>query len=347
MRGKRGTLEAHRCKNGIESRHFKEELQELLDGRLDLEARLEVEKHLQSCEECRRELEALRWTKRFSQQQYAAEAVPAKLEQNILPALNLEDRRSGRGTVFPWSWWPQPRAILAYGLLLFVAIALVLSYFILRVPSEKSPELASQPKVSITPETSKSESTSKPELASPPALSSKPLMSAKPKLPSKPKLFTKPKLVAKPALPSQVARDYRNYKGEKLRLMLETEDVREMEEFFSEAGIPFRTRVFDLEMMDYRLVGGRVHQLINRQSALFVYRGKDNKILVCQMYPGQVTKLPAGAVRRENKGIQFYIYRVNGMTVAFWQEGAVTCVLTSDIDPEEVIQVAFAKAVKI
>ncbi len=207
---------------GIESRHFKEELQELLDGRLDLEARLEVEKHLQSCEECRRELEALRWTKRFSQQQYAAEAVPAKLEENILAALNLEDRRSGRGTVFPWSWWPQPRAILAYGLLLFVAIALVLSYFILRVPSEKSPELASQPKVSITPETSKSESTSKPELASPPALSSKPLMSAKPKLPSKPKLFTKPKLVAKPALPSQVARDYRNYKGEKLRLMLET-----------------------------------------------------------------------------------------------------------------------------
>ena len=129
--------------------------------------------------------------------------------------------------------------------------------------------------------------------------------------------------------------------------MLETEDVREMEEFFSEAGIPFKTRVFDLEMMDYRLVGGRVHQLLHRQSALFVYRGKGNKIVVCQMYPGQVTKLPAGAVRRENKGIQFYIYRVNGMTVAFWQEGAVSCVLTSDIDPEEVAQLAFAKAVKI
>ncbi|MGH9956186.1 MAG: hypothetical protein ACREBC_03525 [Pyrinomonadaceae bacterium] len=185
------------------------------------------------------------------------------------------------------------------------------------------------------------ESTSKPESASTPALSSKPLSAAKPKL------FTKPKLVAKPALPSQVARDYRNYKSEKLRLMLETEDVREMEEFFSEAGIPFRTRVFDLEMMGYRLVGGRVHQLINSQSALFVYRGKGNRIVVCQMYTGQATKLPSGAVRRANKGIQFYIYRMNGLTVAFWQEGTVTCVLTSDIDSEEVIQLAFAKAMKI
>ena len=54
-----------------------------------------------------------------------------------------------------------------------------------------------------------------------------------------------------------------------------------------------------------------------------------------------------GATLRENKGIRFYIYRVNGLTAAFWQEGAVTCVLTSDIASEEVIQLAFAKAVKV
>jgi len=39
-----------------DSRHYKEEMQELLDSRLSPEARLEVEKHLESCEECRREL---------------------------------------------------------------------------------------------------------------------------------------------------------------------------------------------------------------------------------------------------------------------------------------------------
>jgi hypothetical protein len=129
--------------------------------------------------------------------------------------------------------------------------------------------------------------------------------------------------------------------------MLKTEDVKEMEKFFSEEGIPFKTRVFDLGMMNYRLLGGRTHKLITRKSAFFVYRGKGDDILICQMYPGRVTELPAGAVQRENKGIRFYVYRVKGLTLTFWQEGAVTCVLTSDIDPEELLQLAFAKAVKV
>jgi hypothetical protein len=101
-------------------------------------------------------------------------------------------------------------------------------------------------------------------------------------------------------------------------------------------------------MMNYHLVGGRIHQLIGRQSALFVYRGKDRRLLICQMYPGQVTELPpASATLRENKGIRFHIYRADGLTAVFWQEGAVTCVLASDGDPEEVIQLAFVKAMKI
>ena len=337
-----------------EAQHFKEEIQELLDNRLDPEARLEVEKHLELCEECRTELEALRWTKQFSRQQYAAEAAPAKLEEDILAALNLDDRRSGSRSVNLWSWWPQQRAMLAYGFLLCVAIALVLSYFILREPLRKSPELVSQPQMPVKPElSSPTKPLPEPE-PSPQRLPTKPKLSpklksdAKPKLAAKPKLPTRPVLPTKPEFPAEVAQDYRSYKAEKLPLILQTEDVREMEKFFSEAGITFQTRVFDLGMMNYRLVGGRVHQLINRQSALFVYRGEDNKILVCQMYPGQVTELlPAGAVRRENKGIEFYIYRINGLTVVFWQEGTVICVLSSDINPEEVVQLAFAKAVKI
>ena len=310
---------------GIETRHFKEEIQELLDDRLNFEERLEVEKHLQSCEECRRELEALSWTKQFSRQQYAADAAPAKLEENILAALNLEDRSYTRSAVSPRSWWSQPRAILAYGFLLCVAIALALSYFILREPLRKSPELVSQPELPV-----------KPVLSSPQPESSSPSLSPK------------PELLSKLELPAAVAEDYRRYKAGKLPLLLETEDVREMEKFFSEEGITFKTRVFDLGMMRYRLVGGRVNQLVNRQSSLFVYRGESNKILVCQMYRGKVTELlPAGAVRRRNKGIEFYIYRINGLTVVFWQEGSVTCVLSSDINPKEVVQLAFAKAVKI
>ena len=280
----------------LETRHFKDEMQELLDNRLNPEARLEVERHLESCEECRRELEALRWTKQFARQQYAPESAPAKLEENILKALALEDDSSVLLVAPPRSWWRQRRAILAYGFVLLAGVFLALSYFIFRT------QLSNPPEAPV-------------ELAS---------------------------------LPSAVAQDYRNYKAEKLPLTLKTGEVRKMERFFSEGGIAFNTRVFDLGMMNYRLVGGRVHQLVERQSAFFVYRGKGNKTLVCQMYPGQATELPPqGAVVRENKGIRFYIYRDDGLTVVFWQEGAVTCVLTSDIAPGEVIQLAVAKAMKV
>lgn len=273
----------------LEPRHFKNEIQELLDNRLQAEMRLEVEQHLESCAECRQEMDALRWTKQFSRQHFAAEFEPAKLQASILAALDLEDRESEVGQVPRWMWWRQRRAILAYGFVLVVGVALTLSYFILREPTQKPPELQ-----------------------------------------------------------FKVAQDYRNYKAEKLPLMLQTPEVGKLEKFFADKGIAFQTRVFDLAMMNYSLVGGRVHKLVNRQSALFVYRGKEGQTLVCQMYPGKVTELlPIGAILRENKGIQFYIYSVDGVTVAFWQEGDVTCVLASDIATEEVIQLAFAKAMRV
>jgi anti-sigma factor RsiW len=271
-----------------ETRHFREEIQELLDDRLNAELRLEVEKHIELCEPCRTEMQALRWTRNVSHKQFAPEAMPAKVEENILLALDLEDRRLSNHMVFSWLKWRKRRTIFAFAFLLIAAVALVLGYFIFRAPLQGLPEL-----------------------------------------------------------PSEVARDYRNYQTERLPLLLKTEDVNEMEKFFSESELPFQTRVFDLAMMGYRLTGGRVHQLINRQSALFVYRKEGNKILVCQMYPGRVTELPTGALLRESKGIRFFIYRVNGLTLVFWQEGVITCVLASDIDSEEVIQLAFAKAVKI
>jgi anti-sigma factor RsiW len=43
--------------------HLKDELDELLDGRLEGSARLEAEKHLGQCEECGRQFTALRWIK--------------------------------------------------------------------------------------------------------------------------------------------------------------------------------------------------------------------------------------------------------------------------------------------
>src|SRR5574341_1512413 len=235
-----------------DTRHCKEELQELLDNRLGSAARLEVEEHLALCEECRKEFEVLRWTKHFSYRQYPVESVPAKLKEDILMALDLEDRTSSRNLVLSWVWWPRQRAILGYSLLVFVAVALVLSYFVFRGRLGKSPELSSKPELATKPELpSKRNAPTKPELATKPELSSEPNLSSKTELPPKPKLPAEAKAPAKlnstsgPDLPSEVARDYRNYKAEKLPLMLKTEEAGEMEEFFSEGGIPFKTRVFD------------------------------------------------------------------------------------------------------
>ena len=46
-------------------------------------------------------------------------------------------------------------------------------------------------------------------------------------------------------------------------------------------------------------------------------------------------------------GIRFRIYRSGGVTLVFWQEGSVVCVLAADGDPEQAIQRAYAKAVKL
>ncbi len=153
-------------------------------------------------------------------------------------------------------------------------------------------------------------------------------------------------LPRKPNAPAAVETDFEAYRTGRLALALETADTRTMEAFFAANGISFRTRVFDLGMMKYRLAGGRVHRLAGRPSALLVYLGEKEKALICEMYDGRLEKLPRPAERREHGGLTFFIYRDRGMTAVFWQEGPVTCVLVSDIDSEEVIALAFAKAMK-
>ena len=53
----------------------------------------------------------------------------------------------------------------------------------------------------------------------------------------------------KPTLPALVAKDFRAYRAQHLSLDLATDDVKQMEEFFTAYGIPFTPRVFDLGMM--------------------------------------------------------------------------------------------------
>ncbi len=74
------------------TRHYAEELQDALDGRLDTAAHAEVEAHLTSCPACRSEYERLRWVKAAVESVEDRAEVPAGLAARISAALDNEDR---------------------------------------------------------------------------------------------------------------------------------------------------------------------------------------------------------------------------------------------------------------
>jgi len=252
--------------------HYQDELQDLLDGRLDPEQQRQVRAHLESCPECNREFEALAWVKGLSAGAGDAD-LPPGLEESIRGALDAEERRprSSRRTFLA----------VAAGLLLSVGGALWL-WLIRRRPGDE--------------------------------------------------------------LPAAVARDYRLLQSGDLPLEIQTASAAQVETFFRERGVTFRTRVLDLAMMNYRIQGGRVHRIDGQPSVLFVYRGEGGKVLVCQMYPGLLAQLPDADEVRTHRGFRFQIYRAQSITLVFWQEGDVVCVLAGDFGREEVVGLAFEKA---
>lgn len=149
-----------------------------------------------------------------------------------------------------------------------------------------------------------------------------------------------------PDLVDAVARDFAEYSTGQLALAVRSSDGEAVESLFAAGGIDFPTRVLNLGMMRYQLVGGRIHRLRDRPSALFAYRGAEGQQLVCQMYRGGLGELRRPDDVRMHDGITFQVYRSGGLTLVFWQEGAIVCVLASDAELEAVIRLAYAKAVK-
>lgn len=148
-------------------------------------------------------------------------------------------------------------------------------------------------------------------------------------------------------VPQAVVSDYQRYRLGEIELSHFTNDGPALERFFAAEGITFQTRVLDLAMMNYEVVGGRVQDLMGQRSSMFVYEGSGDQTLVCRMYEGRVEELPDTDDRRVHDGIAFFVYERDGHTVVFWQEGDVVCALVSDIDREAVVALAFAKAMKV
>lgn len=145
-------------------------------------------------------------------------------------------------------------------------------------------------------------------------------------------------------LPRQAADAHEQYRAGSMPLEALSSDPATLQAYFA-TRITFPTRVFDLGMMGFELVGARVSTLGSQRSALWIYRGA-GAWLLCQMYRGYVSDLPAPSESRAHNGFTFRIYHERGRTQVFWQEGDIVCVLASDAPAETVIQLAFAKAMK-
>ncbi|HEV8579413.1 MAG TPA: anti-sigma factor [Thermoanaerobaculia bacterium] len=101
-------------------RHPGDELQMLLDGRLDGDRRAAVEDHLAGCDGCRGELETLRWLKdRLAR---IPHELPSDLQGRIRAALDAEDAAVDRRTHRLWRWLPAAAAVLAAAVTLLLAV---------------------------------------------------------------------------------------------------------------------------------------------------------------------------------------------------------------------------------
>lgn len=150
-----------------------------------------------------------------------------------------------------------------------------------------------------------------------------------------------------PRLPAAVAEGFQARAAGRLPLVLETADPARLEAWLATASLGFPTRVFDLRMMGYELRGGGSDVVAGRPSAVIVYReAATGREVICRMLAGSLTDLPSPDGKREHDRIPFQLYQVGGITLVFWPEGGVLCVLVGEGDPEALVQLAFAKAMK-
>jgi anti-sigma factor RsiW len=254
-------------------------VQDAVAGRLDEAQRAVLDAHLATCERCRRELAALRWTR---VQLASSVEAPPDIVEDLRAALDAEDDRARDG-----GRPAPPRVGLRSAVLLGIGTAAAL--------------------VAIVWVANRS---------------------------------------AAATAPVEAAAIFRAISSGATTFEVRTADPVALESRFRNARLPFAARVFDFAMMRYALVGGGLQQFQGRDSALFAYRSDDGRLLVCQMYVGDIDELPAPTERRRQNDIEFLVYRSGELTIVFWDEGDVLCVLVADGDAEAAIRLAFAKAIK-
>jgi hypothetical protein len=82
---------------------------------------------------------------------------------------------------------------------------------------------------------------------------------------------------------------------------------------------------------------------LNRKACWYVYQDLGNKLFVFQAYPGKTDELRATEILQEH-GLRLHIFRRPDNTAVFWQREGFCCLLISDADPSEVIDLARTNA---
>lgn len=337
----------------VRGEHPIDDLQELLDGRLNDARRAEVERHVASCEPCRFELETLRTGR--DAVRGLIEEVPPRLEANILGALDREDRERGLvgeaaghaggetggapgdaaadtarddtprdGSVISM---PSSDAGPKTGprFPVWTAAAAVIAIVSLAAWLSSDRRRGLEPTIA-------SDDVERPAVAGDASTD-----------PAVDPAVERAKLEGR--LPSVMAADFRAYRDGDLTLATTTRDPLELESFFETESLGHETRVLDLAMMDYTVAGGGVVGTTLRR-AMFVYEGPEGVRLMCQMFAALLERLPEGGDPLEHDGIAFRVYERDGVTIVFWMEGDVMCALSSDAPRDEVVGLALEKAMK-
>lgn len=144
-------------------------------------------------------------------------------------------------------------------------------------------------------------------------------------------------------IPDAIARDYRGVESLALTPTLESNDPATLEDHLA-ARLGFRTPVYDLSSMDYRVVGARAHRFDGRPSAMSIYVGRRGDQLICEMFRGTRGELPTPDSRLTEGGVDFLMYRRGEVTVVLWQSGEVLCALAGAGDSNAILRMAVAKS---
>jgi anti-sigma factor RsiW len=266
--------------------HPGDDLQLLIDGRLDAVRREEVQAHLESCDECRDEVARLQTLKSVMRQAFGVRPVPADLAAAVSAMIDAESSSASSATQVPGSTPAAPGDRPFAWAALAAAVLLLGFWLVNRAPAPPS---------------------------------------------------------AAPTIVAEVVASGRAWRAGREAPAHVTSATGDLEAYFA-SELPFHVTVYDLGMMQYRLVGGRVVTVGGRKGAAFAYDSPDGRRVVCYMYLGTMAELPPPDERRTSKGHEFYVYHDGADTVVFWPEQKVICAFIGDLPSDDVVQLAFAKA---